>query len=63
MDFAESKSYISAYKGGNKPIFCLNKAQHMIFIDCNKVRSRDLRITDMKGVSTMMIHCSIASCS
>ena len=56
MNFAEIESYITAYKGGDKQIFYLYKAPHMIFIDCNKVRSRDLGITSMKGVSTMMTH-------
>jgi len=65
MNFAdyEIESYNIAYKGGGKLIFYLHKAPHMSFTNYNKVRSRDLRITRMKGVSTMMTHCSIAICS
>jgi len=54
------ESYITAYKGGSKPIVCQNKAPHVI---ATKVRSHDLRITSIKGVSTIMTHCRIASCS
>ena len=41
MDFAEIESYITAYKGGDKQIFYMCKAPHMIFIDYNKRWSED----------------------